>query len=322
MDPYDYLLKNFLGFPDEAERDIIRKNTFTDLEELRYVTEKDINAMVESFAKRAKTDGRVHFGLSRTQSMIGLMHWVQDRARCNSVIDVRQVNNSTFRQAIMNERERKSELDKMETHAKSSSPGKLKKESEWVDWLIRFRTYLSGIPGIIGVPLSYVIREEVTPDPTARYDSFRDRTIACSALEGSFFRADALQVHLYLQAFIQGESAEQWIKDKKKYQDGRLDVLTLKAHYGGVGNVTRRLADADHTYLNTFYKSEGALSFEKFLNRANDMWNIFEENGQPYVDSAKVRWLFQQVKSSDSAVTLCIASLKNDNRKPGEQPVS
>jgi hypothetical protein len=52
------------------------------------------------------------------------------------------------------------------------------------------------------------------------------------------------------------------------------------------------------------------------------MWNIFEENSQPYVDSAKVRWLFQQVKSSDSAVTLCIASLKNDNRKPGEQPVS
>jgi hypothetical protein len=136
MDPYDYLLKHFLGFPDEAERDVIRKNTFTDLDELRYVTEKDIHAMVDSFAKRSKNDGRIHFGLSRTQSMIGLMHWVQDRVRCNSEINVYDVNNSTFRQAIMNERERKSELDKMETHAKSSSPGKLNKESEWVDWLI------------------------------------------------------------------------------------------------------------------------------------------------------------------------------------------
>jgi hypothetical protein len=115
--------------------------------------------------------------------------------------------------------------------------------------------------------------------------------------------------------FVQGESAEQWLKDKMKFQDGRKDILALKAHFGGVGNVTRRLADADHTYQNLYYKAEKSLPFEKFLNKAQDMWNIYEENNQPYNEVGKIRWIFQQVKSTDENVVSTIGACRHEFRK-------
>jgi hypothetical protein len=218
---------------------------------------------------------------------------------------------------LINEKERQSDKDTMDILSKANNPGKLKKESEWTDWLVRFRSYLSSIPGIIGVPLSYVIRDEATPDDADRhsYPSHREKCIARARLEGPFYKADAVQVHMYLMGFVQGESAEQWLKDKMKLQDGRVDILTLKAHYGGVGNVTRRLADADNTYQNLYYKAEKSMPFERFLNKAQDMWNIYEENNQSYNEVAKIRWLFQQVKSTDENVISTIAACRHQFRK-------
>jgi predicted transcriptional regulator len=78
-----------------------------------------------------------------------------------------------------------------------------------------------------------------------------------------------------------------------------------------VGNVTRRLTDADHTYQNLYYKAKKSLSFEKFLNKAQDMWNIYEENNQSYNEVTKIRWLFQQVKSSDENIISTIAACRH-----------
>jgi hypothetical protein len=45
------------------------------------------------------------------------------------------------------------------------------------------------------------------------------------------------------------------------------------------------------------------------------MWNIYEENNQPYNEVAKIRWLFLQVRSTDENVVSTIAACRHDFRK-------
>ena len=54
---------------------------------------------------------------------------------------------------------RKIEGDQSDTLSKAADPGKLKDERKWTEWEPAFVNYLSTIPGVTGVPLSYVIRE-------------------------------------------------------------------------------------------------------------------------------------------------------------------
>jgi hypothetical protein len=56
--------------------------------------------------------------------------------------------------------------------SKAANPGKFKDERKWPEWEPAFINYLSTIPGVNGVPLSYVVREPVTPDLTVEYASF------------------------------------------------------------------------------------------------------------------------------------------------------
>ena len=62
--------------------------------------------------------------------------------------------------AIQRAKIREQFQDDSVTKAKESSPGFLKSEPKWLEWETKFINYLSTIPGVDGLPLSYVIREE------------------------------------------------------------------------------------------------------------------------------------------------------------------
>jgi hypothetical protein len=47
-----------------------------------------------------------------------------------------------------------------------------------------------------------------------------------------------------IHEFIQGETAETWIKQTEKRQNGRLDFKALQAHYGGKGNKSVMIKEA------------------------------------------------------------------------------
>ena len=66
--------------------------------------------------------------------------------------------------------------------------------------------YLPCIPGVSGVPLSYVIREKEIADGDKDYDSFNEEAIACCQLSGPTFQADARKVHQLIKSCLQTES--------------------------------------------------------------------------------------------------------------------
>ena len=148
----------------------------------------------------------------------------------------------------------------------------------------------------MGVPLSYVVRDNDKPDTGGTFESFNERAIACSPLTGASFQSDARKVHQLLKSFLQSQSAEQWIKSIARKQSGRLDMKSLRDHYSGEGNTSRRIAVAERIRDTLHYKSERAMQFSSFLDKLQKMFYIFSEEGEEILEQAKVRILLKKVE--------------------------
>jgi hypothetical protein len=179
---------------------------------------------------------------------------------------------------------------------------------KWPEWEKSFGNYLSIIPGVNGVPLSYVVREIEDPDPDTVYTSFNERMIGRAPLTGQYFVADSRRVHQLLTGYLQGENTEAWIRSIAKFQDGRRDMIALRRHYAGEGNSTRRIADAKKIQNTLHYKSERSLPFNKFLDSLQRMFTIFEEENEPLTERAKVDELLS--KTQNTALAAAVAQLR------------
>ena len=250
LNPVDLALQ-WIGFDNPATRIRLRTEGFEAFEDLESMKEKDIRDLAESYGRRTVADGRFIFGVRRIRYLLGLIHWVQDFKRISGhpSLDGFGGDPIAFRQALDDASNRadvrKIEKDQSDTVSKAADPGKFKDERKWPEWEPAFVNYLSTIPGVNGVPLSYVIREKEDPDHSGVFESFNERAIACSKLEGSVFQADARKVHQLIKSFLQTETAEQWIKPLARRQSGRADMKALRDHYSGEGNTSRRIAVAE-----------------------------------------------------------------------------
>ena len=107
---------------------------------------------------------------------------------------------------------RKVEVHQTNTISEVVDLGKFKYECTWLKWEVKFENYLSTIPGVNGVPLSYVLLYQAAPDRTT--DSQRNfiaKIISCVPLTGAHFQSDTRKVHQLLKNSLMSETAEQWI---------------------------------------------------------------------------------------------------------------
>jgi hypothetical protein len=271
-----------------------------DLTEIGNLKEKEISELSDSYAKRTVAAGKMVFGLQRIKRLKALIHWVQDFARVNSTPTIGSLNQGTFRDALKVAAERatirKEEKDVSETISRQATPGKLKDADNWDTWHQATENMLSLIPGVNGVPLSYVIRKVATPEPGEVYGTFTEECVARAPLTGAAFEADSRQAHQLILALVQGEIAEQWIKPFKKAKDGRKDMMALIAHHEGEGNSSRRITDAERLKTDLHYKSERQMKFQVFLSKCQEMFNIFDLEEETMSEDAKLRFLFERVQ--------------------------
>jgi hypothetical protein len=233
-----------VGFHNPAERLRIIEAGLTDYEDFRYLVDKDIRNMAEEFAKRSAAQGCITFGLGRIKELTGLMHWVQDCFRTDDDPNDMIFNEEALAEAQSRALIRKSDIDLVDTNTKVADPDKFRDERKWPEWNKAFTNYLSVIPGVSGIPLSYVVRDNEEPDEDEMYLSFNERMIAHAPHTGQYYEADSRCVHNLLTGFLHGEPTETWIRSLSHFQDGRCDMLALRRHYAGEGNSTRRIADA------------------------------------------------------------------------------
>ena len=295
----------WIGFTQPQRNRLTQEFDSTD--DIREWTDKDVNSLAESFAKRSGAEGKMYFGMARTKRLKSLAHWVRDFERVSKTPTIKGLNQEGFRAALQVAAERaeirKQEAEHSSTISRESTPGKLKNERHFVDWKNSFQNMLSSIPGVSGIPLSYVIRENDEPIRDG-HETFIQECIACAPLQGVAFEADARQVHHLAMASVQGETSEQWIKHLKKHQNGRMDLQALSDHFQGEGNTSRRIAEAERIRDNLHYKSKRALPFATFLAKLQLMFNIFLENNEAYSETMKVRALFEKVQHPQLATAV------------------
>jgi hypothetical protein len=316
----------YCGFTDQARRTDIAADGFESYDDVNTLTEKDIGSLAKGFAERTTVNGKIIFGLRRTNLLKATIHWAQDFRRISRVPTLDDIaDQAEFREALETARLRaqirRHNAEESDGLSKAADPGKLKRQKEWTTWSRALKNYLSTILGQNGVPLSYVIREEEAPnyelEDEPDYD-FEQLSIDCAPMDGLIYKTDSRKVHQLIHGFVQGEVAETWIKPKEKKQDGRLDYKALEAHYGGEGNKAVRIQEAEVLRTTLHYKSERTMSFDKFLTNMQSMFTGFADNEEILTEAQKIRLLFAKVQSPNLALVKSNLQIAYDLDQTGE----
>ena len=157
------------------------------------------------------------------------------------------------------------------------------------------------IPGRDGVPLNYVLRESVQPDPTPQED-FMDEYVLMAPIErGEAYGIDTADVHTLLVKLIMGnETAEMKIKSHELLRNGRTDWIALKEHYEGIGIYAFDVTEADTIITGLFYSGEKFphMYWEKFEQRLNHAFTIYQKSEEIiYTQNMKLRILLNKIKA-------------------------
>ena len=288
-----------------AEAATLVKECFPNFEAFLRMKEKDISSVADDYSKRTNAQSRIIFGFYRTNELKGLMYWVQDMKRMSKDPESQVLTSDDIQLAMDNTDIRKNLSDNMETSSKAADPGKLGNSIDWYTWSRGFVNYLSTIPGSTGIPLSYVVRELDEPIDLIDNDDYLTTLVSRAPLKGTAYVADRRQVHQLLTGKVLGEHAEEWIRDDKNKQNGRVDYHNLRLHFEGEGNVSRRITQAEAIYKTLHYRQERSMKFSAFLGRMQVMFQIYKQEKEEFQESAKIRFLLDRVQAPNlqAAVT-------------------
>ena len=89
-----------------------------------------------------------------------------------------------------------------------------------------------------------------------------------------------------------------------KKTNGRIDISSLRAHYQGEGNTTRRIAEAERLRDSLHYRNECGLPFTSYLSEMQQMFNLFEMNTETYSDAMELRFLYDTIKHPQLMTTV------------------
>ena len=67
-----------------------------------------------------------------------------------------------------------------------------------------------------------------------------------------------------------------------KKKNVQIDMAALRAHYQGEGNTTQRIFEAERLCGSLYYQNEHGLPFALYLLKMQQMFNLVEDNKEPY----------------------------------------
>jgi len=199
------------GFRSDSNKNDIVDDGLQSFNDVKMMSEEDINAMTTSFANRTAVNGIIFLGTRRIKYLKAFTHWIRDFYRVSSVPSIAGLSEESFKsqmdRAASRAIVRKNMEKQTKTSAEAAPPGPLQKETQWKHWEEKFTNYAKAHIGASGVPLSYVIRENDQPRPTINYPDFVAKTIACAPLPGEFYDADKTTVFNMIVSFTTGKSS-------------------------------------------------------------------------------------------------------------------
>ena len=281
-----------IGFNTDAQRQRIINEAFGNFEDAKSTSKGDIEAYAKNLTARLRPNGQIIVGIRRTRLLKGFTHWVRDFSRVSGTPDIEGMDESAFKVALsitLRREEIRSNLHRqVKTAADAASPGLLESERKWKVWEEKFVNYYRVHIGASGILLSCIIRDDDALDINGNYTDFISKTIACTPLSREYYESDRLTVFNMIVSLTTGEPSGDQIKNTLKHSDRRRSMKALHDHFAGEGNTSCNKAEADRLYQNLYYKSERAMPFETFLTNCQKMLNIYDKEGEPMLQAARV----------------------------------
>jgi hypothetical protein len=260
----------------------------------------ELETDLKSYDSLAANAGKIVLGPGTKRNIKAFIQWTRDQIR--SDMDPTTVPFPVNEAPALIRRYKAHEtfIKKSKTLAETAKPKQLDDKAKWDDWEPVFMNFLRSIPGLSGIPLSYVCRTNEGPVHGPPHDDFLDDYIENAPLTGEAFTRDAAEVHTYIVNFIAGNTtAESKILAYNDQRNGRLDYIALKDHYEGVGINAVDALGADKALENLFYAGEKKphMWWEEFERQLTKAFSIYDRraNRQVFPEEMKLRMLCRKV---------------------------
>ena len=267
------------------------------------ITFEDFESECKTYAGLTVAQGQIRLTPGTKRNIKALIQWCRDTIIIGqNPEDILFPNNDQL-ELIRRYKAHGVFRDKAKSISDIAKPSKFEDDTKWIDWCPTFVNFLRSIPGVTGIPLSYVIRENEAPEPVWDNNKhFLENYIAMAPLMGESFEIDSAEVHTYMMHFIAGNSvAEAKIVAHGATSSGRRDFIALKSHFEGVGINALEITKAEQIINNLFYSGEKKphmwwSEFEKELSRAFAICQRVE-NRVVHSNSMKLRILISKIQA-------------------------
>ena len=290
---------------NQIER-FIEYEGITSIDDLKaYADRETVIALVSALSKTRPVGNQVRVPQRLIVNIVAVGTWVKDMHRRNRTPQSAEWNN-------LKQEEYKQEVDirsqKKELDLKPPKQCPANNTAEWRPWKRETENYIASIPGVDGVSLDYIIRDETLPDDYV-FTSEAERRKYELQLEGAEFMVDNKTVWQVLKKLVSGTTAWSWIEKYDKTGNGRGAYRDLCAHFDGPGETEKveAIARRDLSELK-YLGQEHVFSFERFTTKLQSCFNILDK--EYALESLKVRAMFDRIHTNHPALIATIAMVK------------
>jgi uncharacterized membrane protein YgcG len=279
----------------EDQMDAIINEGFDGMSDLLILDEKDITDMMSNITKLPVNRGGVRIGAVLTKKVKALVYWCREQQRQDLELDANRFT----------EEELKATLQRMAVEAgddetKPELPTKFEPQ-KWVSWAKKVENYLWQVKGSNNTPLIYVVRKART-ETSPPFTSGEEERIYKTTHRGPAYNKDNQKVFEILTQLLSGTMAWTWMSSFEAAKNGKGAFEALRTHYDGPGQIEKRLGYARNILANTHYRSEKQYSFESYVTKLSEAFEILKDNNVEKAEREKVDCLLDGIQSDNQIV--------------------
>jgi hypothetical protein len=274
------------------------------LDHLNDESTEGLMSMYRDYTKRTVADGKIIFTRIQQRRIIALKDWVKDRFRLE---EDATFGDGTTRQDFIEALDAATQRKKSRTNQRKTGEAlvttvfqvKLETATQWDRWIIELESNLKMIIGANGIALSYVIRQDDTPD-LSEQDTWDMKAMLGAPHTGTKFNQDKLTVHnIILRNVAEGSDAFTYMKPHIRKDNGRADIKALRERYENASMQEQYINEAKKTIASITYRNERAMKFEKFVAQFVKAIDELEKRGRGLHNPDIVDLIWQKVKNPD-----------------------
>jgi hypothetical protein len=275
----------------DGQQDAIILEGINEMNDLTVLDEKEVGDMITGITKLPTNRGGIQIGAIITKRVKALVYWAKEQKRRAADLDATRFDEDALENTLALMAHESIDNDTKPELPTAFDPNK------WVLWAKKVKNYLWQVKGKNNTPLMYVIRKPRPPNAPA-FISAAEEQINSTAQTWPAYIQDRQMVFQVLTQLLGSTQSWTWISKFEKNKDGKAAFESLRRHFDGPGEIKKRLAFAYNILNNTHYQSERQFSFENYVTKLSEAFEVLADNDTAKGEREKVDILLNGIHSA------------------------